>query len=87
MKTKEEMIDLAKDVGRKQQIVHAMGMLNSYGKTPEEKLSMAANYRVAIDELCKAERAYGAALATYEPLKHLVEPTLSSSFPSPETPA
>ena len=66
MKTRDDLVALARVVALKREILHNMSCQNIFGKSAEERLDMAAQHRVAMDELFIAERVYNAALAEYK---------------------
>jgi hypothetical protein len=67
MVTREALIELAKKVAVKRQLVTSSGMRNVYGLTPGERVDMDADMMVLRAELDAAERAYQEALKQYVP--------------------
>lgn len=62
---KERALKLAKVVSRKQQIVARLGMTNIVGLSPEERVDLDAQHRVALDDLAAAKAEYIKAIDGY----------------------
>lgn len=55
--------ELAETRAKAAQYVQNLGMMNTYGRTPDEEIAASAQYRLAQDAWMKAEADYRDAIA------------------------
>ena len=63
----EHIRKLAEKRAAASQYVQALGMMNAYGRTPEEQIKASAQYRLASNAAAAADREYQDAMGVLTP--------------------